>query len=222
MGGFGAGCGEMGHLSCVLMYCWFSKACCLKPSAHTAHLQDLPSFVFLTHPCPTVLPLPQEIAVRGAADSAVKQAAVRLLTEQLLPGSPLWPIYGERWREPRYYSLLMQVGRLPGVMKVLFGQCAAPALNASLPFSDCVAALHHQPPWETLRWRHCIALIPDSTAPLSAAALHHQPRHQSGRHRGGASAGAARHQPRRRCARHAPLPHFRAGCGQGDRAPSDG
>lgn len=52
----------------------------------------------------------QEIAVRGAADSQVKQAALRLLTEQLLPESPLWPIYGERWREPRYYSLLMQVG----------------------------------------------------------------------------------------------------------------
>lgn len=47
--------------------------------------------------------------MRGAADPEVQAAAIRLLTEQLLPASPLWPIYGERWREPRYYSLLMQV-----------------------------------------------------------------------------------------------------------------
>lgn len=75
--------------------------------------------------------------MRGAADSTVKQAAVRLLTEQLLPGSSLWPIYGERWREPRYYSLLMQVGRVPGVAKVLPCWCAATLLNASLPFPAC-------------------------------------------------------------------------------------
>ena len=48
--------------------------------------------------------------MRGPADPAAKAAAVRLLTEDLLPGSPLWPLYGERWREPRYYSMLLQVG----------------------------------------------------------------------------------------------------------------
>ncbi|PRW45482.1 Lysosomal beta glucosidase [Chlorella sorokiniana] len=72
----------------------------------------------------------KEIAVRGAADSAVKQAAVRLLTEQLLPGSPLWPIYGERWREPRYYSLLMQ----PFII--------SPAIN----LGDIAVALQLAPP----------------------------------------------------------------------------
>lgn len=54
--------------------------------------------------------------MRGPADPAVKAAAVRLLTEELLPGSPLWPLYGERWREPRYYSLLMQVGAAVAVI----------------------------------------------------------------------------------------------------------
>lgn len=51
----------------------------------------------------------REIAVRGPADAAVKAAAVALLTDTLLPGAPaLWAVHGEAWREPRYYSLIMQ------------------------------------------------------------------------------------------------------------------
>ena len=51
----------------------------------------------------------RQIAVRGAADPEMKAAAVRCLTETLLPASPsLWALHGEAWREPRYYSLIMQ------------------------------------------------------------------------------------------------------------------
>ena len=54
----------------------------------------------------------KEIAVRGKGNMEIKQAAIRVVTEQLLPHTPhLWALFGEKWREPRYYSLV----RLPHV-----------------------------------------------------------------------------------------------------------
>ena len=50
----------------------------------------------------------REIAVRGKGDPQVKQRAIAALVAQLERSAALWPLFGERWREPRYYSLLLQ------------------------------------------------------------------------------------------------------------------
>ena len=49
----------------------------------------------------------KEIAVRGKGNLEIKHAAIRVITEQLLPHTPhLWAMFGEKWKEPRYYSLV--------------------------------------------------------------------------------------------------------------------
>lgn len=51
----------------------------------------------------------REIALRGRADPEVKREAVRVLVEELLPACPrLWALFGERWRRPEFYSVIMQ------------------------------------------------------------------------------------------------------------------
>tara|TARA_B110000977_G_scaffold112505_1_gene145783 strand:- start:5440 stop:7515 length:2076 start_codon:yes stop_codon:yes gene_type:complete len=51
----------------------------------------------------------REIAARGVADPQIKKAAVELVVNDLLRNNEkLWAIHGEKWREPRYYSLIMQ------------------------------------------------------------------------------------------------------------------
>ena len=80
----------------------------------------------------------KEISVRGKGSVAAKDAAVRLLVERLLPGAPaLWALFGERWAEPRYYSLILQV-------RARFGTrarypCEIRAEAASLNFTVTVA-----------------------------------------------------------------------------------
>jgi hypothetical protein len=51
----------------------------------------------------------KEIAMRGKADMAVKQGAVKCVVEDLLwRHSPTWVLFGEKWRKPEYFSLIMQ------------------------------------------------------------------------------------------------------------------
>ncbi len=50
----------------------------------------------------------KELAVRGEGDSSIKKKAVKLVVENLIKNSYLWNVYGEKWNEPRYYSLIMQ------------------------------------------------------------------------------------------------------------------
>jgi len=51
----------------------------------------------------------KEIAVRGKADMATKEAAVAVVLCLLrADAKKLWPLFGERWCEPRYYSLILQ------------------------------------------------------------------------------------------------------------------
>jgi hypothetical protein len=51
----------------------------------------------------------KEIAVKGKGDMKAKMAAIDVLTSDLLPKCPLlWNLFGEKWREPRYYSLILQ------------------------------------------------------------------------------------------------------------------
>lgn len=48
------------------------------------------------------------LAMRGAADEAVKRRAIAVLVQQLLPGSRYWALFGDEWQQPRHYSLIMQ------------------------------------------------------------------------------------------------------------------
>ncbi len=50
----------------------------------------------------------KEIAIRGRADSVIKARAIAVVVDDLLLNSSLWPLFGERWREPAFYSLIMQ------------------------------------------------------------------------------------------------------------------
>lgn len=155
--------------------------------------------------------------MRAPADSAVKAEAVRVLTEQLLPRSPLWPIYGERWREPRYFSLLMQpyimspainLGDIAVALKLAPVRGCCPAARARTcqrwrdpPCASCPkhAALH-------VRRQCCQLACRTSARPAGPASR----TRAGGRQRG------------RRCAGHAPLPHFRAVRGQGRAGPRHG
>eukprot|EP00887_Chlorella_sp_A99_P000067 scaffold16.g67.t1 len=50
-----------------------------------------------------------ECFIRYTADPAVKAAAVARLTDDLLPRCPaLWALFGDAWRQPRHYSLVLQ------------------------------------------------------------------------------------------------------------------
>jgi hypothetical protein len=50
----------------------------------------------------------REIAVRGRAYAQVKARAVELALQKLRQTPALWRLFGERWREPRFISLLLQ------------------------------------------------------------------------------------------------------------------
>ena len=50
----------------------------------------------------------KEIAVRGTACKAIKTKTVQLVIKLLRESPKLWPIYGELWETPEYYSLILQ------------------------------------------------------------------------------------------------------------------
>ena len=85
----------------------------------------------------------KEIAVRGRADPGVKKAAVELVVDDLIKNSHLWDLFGEKWREPRYYSLIMQpflvspainVGDIAVAMKAHPDLALEPAMRRMHPF----------------------------------------------------------------------------------------
>ena len=85
----------------------------------------------------------KEIAVRGRADPGVKKAAVELVVDDLIKNSHLWELFGEKWREPRYYSLIMQpflvspainVGDIAVAMKAHPDLALEPAMRRMHPF----------------------------------------------------------------------------------------
>jgi len=49
----------------------------------------------------------KEIAAKGRADKKIKDSAIEM-TISLIRESNLWPLFDEKWREPRYYSLILQ------------------------------------------------------------------------------------------------------------------
>ena len=85
----------------------------------------------------------KEIAVRGRANPGVKKAAVELVVDDLIKNSHLWELFGEKWREPRYYSLIMQpflvspainVGDIAVAMKRYPDLALEPAMRRMHPF----------------------------------------------------------------------------------------
>ena len=85
----------------------------------------------------------KEIAVRGRADPGVKKAAVELVVDDLIKNSHLWDLFGKKWREPRYYSLIMQpflvspainVGDIAVAMKAHPDLALEPAMRRMHPF----------------------------------------------------------------------------------------
>ena len=85
----------------------------------------------------------KEIAVRGRANPGVKKAAVELVVDDLIRNSHLWELFGEKWREPRYYSLIMQpflvspainVGDIAVAMKRYPDLALEPAMRRMHPF----------------------------------------------------------------------------------------
>ena len=85
----------------------------------------------------------KEIAVRGRADAATKAAAVACVIGLLEAHPPLWRLFGERWRQPEYYSLVMQpfilspainVGDIAVQMAAQPGLSPDEAIRAAHPF----------------------------------------------------------------------------------------
>ena len=53
----------------------------------------------------------KEIAIKGRADIAVKEKTVKYfvsLLKETNPNHNLWDLFGEKWNEPEYYSLILQ------------------------------------------------------------------------------------------------------------------
>jgi hypothetical protein len=50
----------------------------------------------------------KEIAIRGKADMSVKLRAVQAMLDELRVCDHLWPLFGESWAQPQFYSLLLQ------------------------------------------------------------------------------------------------------------------
>ena len=61
----------------------------------------------------------------------IKLEAVRVLVEDLLPSSRYWSIFGENWRRPEYYSLILQ----PFII--------SPCINTG----DILSAMNAHPEW---------------------------------------------------------------------------
>ena len=89
----------------------------------------------------------KEIAVRGRADVAVKTAAVACVLQLLRADAKLWPLFGERWAEPRYYSLILQPFLLSPCINV--GDVAV-TLKAqpTLTLEEAIRAAHPFPIFE--------------------------------------------------------------------------
>ena len=85
------------------------------------------------------------IQVRGPACAQRKTAALQALM-RLLEGSALWELHGEKWREARYYSLVMQPFLL------------SPAIN----LGDVAVAMHSNPtmtPEQAMRAAHPFPIL---------------------------------------------------------------
>jgi hypothetical protein len=92
----------------------------------------------------------REIAVRGRADAGVKARAVHLMV-RLIREAPngLWGLFGERWLEPEFHSLVAQPFLLSPLINVGDIACAF-KLHPALGVEDALRWSHPFPIFE--RW----------------------------------------------------------------------
>ena len=92
----------------------------------------------------------KEIAVRGKANAALKRKAVDVVVNDLLKGNPeLWKLFGEKWHQPRYYSLILQPFLVSPAINV--GDIAvAMKANRDLGLEAAMRRMHPFPIFE--RW----------------------------------------------------------------------
>ena len=93
-----------------------------------------------------------EIAVRRRGDARLKQEAMSLLVDGLLrPSKKLWPLFGDKWCQPEYFSLIAQPFLISPVINVVDILCAVrleqTRLDAPRPpaLDACIRALHPFP-----------------------------------------------------------------------------
>lgn len=93
----------------------------------------------------------KEISVRGKGDVRAKQAAVDVVVNQLLRGTPLlWELFGNKWREPRYYSLILQPFIISPCINTGDIMCAVAMCPKVFALDQCLRAYHPFPIFE--RW----------------------------------------------------------------------
>ena len=86
----------------------------------------------------------REIAVRGRADSAVKAAAVALVCARVRASPRLFAVFGERWDEPEYFSLILQPYLISPAINV--GDIAvAMKLHPTLSVEEAMREMHPFP-----------------------------------------------------------------------------
>jgi len=93
----------------------------------------------------------KEIAVRGKGNEAAKEAAIRILVDRLLPSSPLlWKLHGPKWREPRYFSLILQPFLISPTINTGDIMCASKMCPPGATFDQVLRSFHPFPIFE--RW----------------------------------------------------------------------
>jgi hypothetical protein len=79
----------------------------------------------------------------------VKEKAIKLVVEDLIKNSNLWTIYGDKWKEPRYYSLIMQPFIISPAINVGDIMCSV-AINGPSCDYDLEACMRLQHPFPIL------------------------------------------------------------------------
>ena len=92
----------------------------------------------------------KEIAVRARADPGLKREAIDIVVNDLIRNNPaLWNLFGEEWKKPRYYSLILQPFLISPAINV--GDIAvAMKANPELNLEAAMRQMHPFPIFE--RW----------------------------------------------------------------------
>jgi hypothetical protein len=91
----------------------------------------------------------KEISVRGKGDKRAKQAAVDVLVNELLPSAPLlWNLFGDKWKDSRYYSLILQPFIISPCINTGDVMCAVAMCPEGSTLDQCLRAYHPFPIFE--------------------------------------------------------------------------
>lgn len=92
----------------------------------------------------------KEISIRGKGDKNIKQAVIQVFIEELLAKSPMWELFEEKWREPEYFSLLLQPFLISPMINVGDILCAVKLTNDGPPCSieNVIRKMHPFPIFE--------------------------------------------------------------------------